>query len=225
MRVLAIDTALSACSVAVLDTEDETDSGHAVSLPMARGHAEALTPEVARVVAASGGFEIVNRVAVSVGPGSFTGLRVGIACARAIGLATGAEVVGVTTLTALAAPVLVAGAARVATAIDARHGRVFFELFSGGGECLAPAALLTAEEAALAIGAEGALVVGSGADMVVAAAGAENIRKADARHDAPEPIWVARLGALCDPAHAAPRPLYLKAADAQPQARGLIARA
>ena len=68
-------------------------------------------------------------------------------------------------------------------------------------------------------------MVGSGADLVVAAADHDTVRKADARHEAPDPIWVARLGALCDPDGAAPKPLYLKAADAQPQQRGLIARA
>lgn len=226
MRVLAIDTALSACSVAVVETADDAALNHVVSLPMARGHAEALMPEVARVLEAAGGLGGVARVAVTVGPGSFTGLRVGLACARAIGLGAGLPVVGVTTLSALAAPLLDLGdgAAPVAAAIDARHGRVFFQVFAGDGRALVSGRLIEARDAARAIGGGPARVVGSGAALVVAAADDPTIRKADASFDAPDPIWVARLGAACDPADAPPRPLYLKAADAHPQQRGRIAR-
>ena len=86
MRVLAIDTALGACSAAVLDTERGgfTDE----SVPMERGHAEALMPLVARVMAkARIKFSDLERIAVTTGPGSFTGLRVGISAARGISLA------------------------------------------------------------------------------------------------------------------------------------------
>lgn len=226
MRVLAIDTALAACSVTVFETSSE-ELGGVSSIDMERGHAEALMPEIARVVEAAGGFDKIERVAVTVGPGSFTGLRVGLAAARAIGFATGVPVVGVTTLSAIAAPVLVAGEGlgSVASAIDARHGRVFFELYGGDAATLSPAKLVDAAEAARLIGPNGAQVVGSGAALVVAAAANPKVTRADARHHAPDPIWVARLGALCDPADAAPKPLYLKAADAHPQQRGLIARA
>ena len=104
MRVLAIDTALEACSAAVLDTEQgaivasETRS-------MVRGHAEALMPLVADVMRkAQLDFAELDRIAVTVGPGSFTGLRVGIAAARGIGVAAMKPVVGLTTLASLAAP-------------------------------------------------------------------------------------------------------------------------
>jgi len=224
MRVLAIDTALGACSAAVVDTAG--GPSHVVSLEMARGHAEALMPEVKRVLDAAGGLGGVERVVVTVGPGSFTGLRVGLACARAIGLGAGLPVVGVTTLSALAAPALDGGdgATPVAAAIDARHGRVFFQAFAGDGRSLVSPRLIDAREAARALGEGPALVVGSGADLVIAAADDAGIRKAQARHEAPEPVWLARLGAACDPAEQPPRPLYLKAADAHPQQGGRIAR-
>ena len=94
MRVLAIDTALAACSAAVLDT----DYGGIIaseSLPMARGHAEALMPLLARVMQDAGmAFRDIDRIAVTTGPGSFTGLRVGIAAARGIALAAGKPAVG-----------------------------------------------------------------------------------------------------------------------------------
>src|SRR3954469_22770424 len=103
MRVLAIDTALEACSAAVLDTEHGTVASE--SLPMLRGHAEALMPLIARVMAqADMPFASLDRIAVTTGPGSFTGLRVGISAARGIALASGKPAIGLTTLSAYAAP-------------------------------------------------------------------------------------------------------------------------
>ena len=82
MRVLAIDTALDACAAAVLDT-DRRGGFTGRSLPMMRGHAEALMPLIAEVMSAAGvEFSELDRIAVTVGPGSFTGLRVGVAAAR-----------------------------------------------------------------------------------------------------------------------------------------------
>ena len=106
MLILAIDTALEACAVAVLDAE--TDALRAQeSQAMARGHAEALMPMIERVMqAATLPFTALDRIAVTVGPGSFTGLRVGISAARGLGLAADKPVVGVTTLSAYAAPFL-----------------------------------------------------------------------------------------------------------------------
>src|SRR5579872_2478679 len=106
MRILAIDTALAACSAAVLDTEQAVISAHE-SLAMTRGHAEALMPLVARVLdRAKCDFSEIDRIAVTTGPGSFTGLRVGISAARGLALAAGKPAVGLSTLAAYAAPVV-----------------------------------------------------------------------------------------------------------------------
>ncbi|MBZ0141385.1 MAG: tRNA (adenosine(37)-N6)-threonylcarbamoyltransferase complex dimerization subunit type 1 TsaB, partial [Pseudorhodoplanes sp.] len=87
MRVLAIDTALEACAAALLDTKRGALLA-SVSLPMTRGHAEALMPVIETVMRDSGlAFSDLDRIAVTTGPGSFTGLRVGIAAARGIALA------------------------------------------------------------------------------------------------------------------------------------------
>src|SRR5689334_24996186 len=134
MRVLAIDTALEACSVAVLDTERAQAHAHE-SLPMQRGHAEALMPLVERVLARGNfSFSALDRIAVTTGPGSFTGLRVGIAAARGIALATGKPAIGLTTLAAFAAPFIAADdTLPVVVAIDARHDHVYLQVFGPGG--------------------------------------------------------------------------------------------
>src|SRR5476649_2367675 len=127
MLILAIDTALDACAAAVLDTE----SGRLIaqeSLALKRGHAEALMPLIAHVIKASGiGFSGLDRIAVTTGPGSFTGLRVGLSAARGIALAAEKPVVGLTTLAAFAAPLVAEDQeSPIISVIDARHDQVFF---------------------------------------------------------------------------------------------------
>src|SRR3954469_6614327 len=104
MRVLAIDTALGACAAAVLDSTAGAILA-SESLAMARGHAEAVMPLIARVMdAAEIEFSELDRIAVTAGPGSFTGLRVGISAARGIALASQKPAIGLSTLSAFAAP-------------------------------------------------------------------------------------------------------------------------
>src|SRR5258705_13133895 len=131
MLVLAIDTALDACAAAVLDT-DSTKIIAQESQAMKRGHAEALMPLIARVMKASGvAFTALDRIAVTKGPGSFTGLRVGLSAARGIALAAGKPVVGLTTLSPYAAPVVSEdGEHPVISPIEARHGLCNFQAVS-----------------------------------------------------------------------------------------------
>src|SRR5712675_3555648 len=148
MLILAIDTALDACAAGVLDTE----AGKLIareSLPMKRGHAEALMPLIARVIEQSGiGFAGLDRIAVTTGPGSFTGLRIGLSAARGIALAANKPVVGVTTLTAYAAPVVSENREQpVICAIDARHDHVYFQVVNGDGSSLIRPRLAPIEEA------------------------------------------------------------------------------
>src|ERR1700730_1415339 len=137
MRILAIDTALEACSAAVFDT----DGGRMLaseSLTMARGHAEALMTLIARVMdEAEVEFAELDRIAVTVGPGSFTGLRVGISAARGIALAAGKPAIGLTTLAGLAAPHIAEDdTTPLVAAIDARHDHVYMQVFGQGGASL-----------------------------------------------------------------------------------------
>src|SRR6184192_965507 len=137
MLILAIDTALDACAAGVLDT----DAGKLIaqeSQPMKRGHAEALMPLIARVMKESGvAFNSLDRIAVTTGPGSFTGLRVGLSAARGIALAADKPVVGLTTLTAYAAPFVGENSEHpIISAVDARHDHVYFQVVSGDGSSL-----------------------------------------------------------------------------------------
>ncbi len=219
MRVLAIDTALGACSAAVLDTE----SGGLVaseSLPMIRGHAEALMPLLKRVMDEAGmTFPDIDRVAVTTGPGSFTGLRVGIAAARGIALAADKPAVGLSTLSAYAAPHMAADDRfPVVAAIDARHAHVYLQVFSAGGRTLTAPRLAALEEAVQAAAQTSCYVVGSAAQAVAAALAQADASPAgvDARA-APDIAWVARMGAVVPEGQSPPKPLYLRAPDAQPQ--------
>lgn len=218
MRVLAIDTALEACAAAVFDGERGTVLAEE-AIPMARGHAEALMPLVARVMTAAGlNFNDVDRIAVTVGPGSFTGLRVGLSAARGLALASGKPAVGLTTLAAFAAPYLASndGAATIA-AIDASHGNVYFQVFGNAHADHTPR-IATIAEAAQAAPQNRSRIVGSAADLIAAAWPAEKAPplSVEAR-PAPEIAWVAHLGAAAQDTSVPPKPLYLRAPDARPQ--------
>ncbi|MCX7311525.1 MAG: tRNA (adenosine(37)-N6)-threonylcarbamoyltransferase complex dimerization subunit type 1 TsaB [Hyphomicrobiales bacterium] len=220
MRILAIDTALEACSAAVLDTE----SGHVTSesLPMVRGHAEALMPLIARVMKQAGlAFAALDRVAVTTGPGSFTGLRVGISAARGIALAAGKPAIGLTTLAAYAAPHIAHDdTTAVAVAIDARHQHVYLQIFAAGGRTqIAPRIASVADAVRSAAATAGAVrIVGTGATMLATAWPSREpapMQVEDRR--APDIVWIARLGIAAETNAEPPKPLYLRAPDAQPQ--------
>jgi tRNA threonylcarbamoyl adenosine modification protein YeaZ len=219
VKILAIDTAVGSVSACVLDDED-IDATSIESIAMQRGHAEALLPLIDRVVAgAEGGFEALGRVAVTVGPGSFTGLRIGIAAARAIGIACEIPVVGVSTLAALAAPLFMGpGDEVIGAAIDAGHGNVYIAAFARDGKTVIAPRVATAREAAQALGTGRARLAGSGAALVAMEApnAGANVEIAG-ENLVPDIVFVARLGLLADPLLAPPRPLYLKAPDARPQ--------
>jgi tRNA threonylcarbamoyladenosine biosynthesis protein TsaB len=217
MLILALDTALDACAAGVLDI----DAGRLIaqeSQAMKRGHAEALMPLIARVIKAAGiAFASLDRIAVTTGPGSFTGLRVGLSAARGIALAAGKPVVGVTTLNAYAAPIVAENREQpVICAIDARHEHVYFQVVSGDGSSLIRPRLAPIEEA-LGASRYGALhLVGNAARILadrwpVDAPPPFNV---DAQ-PAPDITWVAWLGAAVSPDTAPARQFYLRAPDAK----------
>jgi tRNA threonylcarbamoyladenosine biosynthesis protein TsaB len=217
MRILAIDTALAACAAAVFDTDTRTLLA-VESLAMTRGHAEALMPLVARVMdQADIGFDELDRIAVSVGPGSFTGLRVGISAARGIALVSGKPAVGISTLSALAAPHIAKRDGNgVVAAIDARHGHLYLQVFASNGRSLFGPQIATLDEAVTEAMASPAHIVGSGAPLIAAAWPVDGDDPVSIDPQDAAPIeWIARLGAI--QAEIRPTPLYLRAPDARPQ--------
>jgi len=217
MLILAIDTALDACAAGVLDT----NAGELIaqeSLPMKRGHAEALMPLLARVMKASGvPFLALDRIAVTTGPGSFTGLRVGLSAARGIGLAANKPVVGLTTLSAYAAPVVSRNdEPPVISAIDARHDHVYFQVVSGNGSSLIRPRVGPIEEA-LAASRFGAPHLVGNAAQILADRWPANAPPPFKVHPQPAPdiAWLAWLGAAVSPETSPPRPYYLRAPDAK----------
>lgn len=227
MRILALDTALGLCSACVLDgTSGETLS--AESLIMDKGHAESLMPLIERVVArVPGKFETLERVAVSVGPGSFTGLRVALAAARAFGVALRVPVVGVTTLSAFALPYLFDESERViASVIDARHEHLYAQIMSHDGQILLAPDVISISAMANELRDKRVRLVGNGARLL------ENWlidRGEDVLCDGdlpgPDIESIAHLGLIATPHLAPPTPLYLKPPDALPQQNGRLPRA
>lgn len=227
MRVLAIDTALEACAAAVLDTEQAGIIAHE-TLIMQRGHAEALMPLVKRVMDHAGlTYSALDRIAVTIGPGSFTGLRVGIAAARGIALAAGKPAVGLSTLAAYATPLIAADeSAPVVAAIDARHDNVYLQVLGPGGRTLVAPRVAPLREAVRAAANSGApRIVGTAANLIAAAWPADERRpRAIEQRPAPDIAWVAQLGAAVPATGVSPRPLYLRPPDAQPQEATQLAR-
>jgi tRNA threonylcarbamoyladenosine biosynthesis protein TsaB len=216
MKILVIDTALSLCTAAVFV------DGRPLAVRselMVKGHQERLAGFVRDAMGEAGlGFEVLDRIGVTVGPGSFTGLRVGLAFAQGFGAALARPVVGVSTLDALAASVTPEAGSlpALAAVIDARRGQVYGR-FWRDGVAAGPPEALSLEAAGERIAALGSNVtlVGSGAVLLAAAfpqAGVVDLT-------GPSPTAVARLAVAAHPDQAPPRPLYLRAPDATPPTR------
>jgi tRNA threonylcarbamoyladenosine biosynthesis protein TsaB len=217
MLILAIDTALDGCSAGILDT----DAGKLIaqeSQAMKRGHAEALMPLIARVMKQSGTtFAGLDRIAVTTGPGSFTGLRVGLSAARGFALAADKPVVGLTTLTAYAAPAVSQNNEQpVISAIDARHDQVYFQVVRGDGSPLIRPRVAPIAEALDASRFGAPHLVGNAARILADRwpADAPPPFRVDAQ-PAPDIAWVAWVGAAVSPDSAPARPYYLRAPDAK----------
>lgn len=217
MNILALETATAACSAALLCGGALAARRH---VAMMRGHAEALMPMVEDVMAEAGvAYGELDLIATTVGPGTFTGLRVGLAAARGLALAGGLPMIGVTTLEALAHGVdagLRAGRPVVA-ALDARRGEVYLQCFDGD---LAPLGRPVAQAPGDADLPDGAVVVvGNGALLVAAALPGPGDDIALEPDDLPDAAIVAVLAARrFDPAAppaAPPGPLYLRSSGAR----------
>lgn len=202
MRVLAIETATAACSVALIEGGRVIHETHEV---VGRGHAERLVP----MIAALPGHHEAEAILVDCGPGSFTGVRVGLAAARALGFGWSVPVRGYSSLALLAAAKFAEPAAPVqlTVALAGGHGELFVQRFTGPAlaEATALASLPPADAAALAGNDE---VIGSGAATLLAARGDDRgtdrlPRAAEARRLPPAFTSLP------------PRPIYGRAPDAK----------
>ena len=220
MKILAVDTALGACSACVLD--GEIVRAHAFER-MERGHAESLAPMVRDTMKAAGlEFAVLDRLAVTTGPGTFTGQRVGYAFMRGLRLALKRPLVGITTLEAIAAAALEeTAAAAVAVLHDARRDEVYFALVSKGGIVL-PVGLASFDAAVSAIrDAMAQMPAGSLAFAGTAGRKAAETCRADghsvliSQTQQPDALFVARLSRVLPEPEEVPPPLYLRPPDAK----------
>jgi tRNA threonylcarbamoyladenosine biosynthesis protein TsaB len=216
MKILAVDTALGGCSAALLN--GETVLAHRC-VAMERGHAEALAPMVEDIMREAGvAFAALERLAVTTGPGTFTGQRVGLAFMRGLRVALKIPLAGITTLEAMAAAAMEeAGTSAVAVLHDAKRDEVYFSLVESGGISVAP--LLATFNYAIAM-------LPRRTAQPLAFAGTAAARAASLWREQggiasvtsivfPDALWVARLGLAADEPAGAPKPLYLRAPDAK----------
>jgi tRNA threonylcarbamoyladenosine biosynthesis protein TsaB len=227
--LLVIDTAGPACAVALarapLDGEPKILAR--IEERIGRGHAERLMPMIEEALRdAKASFDQLERIAVTVGPGSFTGVRIGIAAARGLALALDIPAVGVGSLQALAMPVARnQRTGTVVAALDAKRGEVYAlaQDLSNRAVILQPTSIPVAElPERLAALARPLVLVGGGAPIVAAAIASAGVTVlSDA--DVPDIADVAVLGLSSD-AKNPPAPLYARGADAKPQADKILAR-
>lgn len=193
---LAIDTAAPRLQLAVLRADGSVD----ISIDdIATGHAELIFERIATLLSRNGlGYPDLARVAVTTGPGSFTGLRIGLSAARGIALARGIPAVGIPSLLALS--LSASGASTVL--LDARRDEAYFQMFAGPGQPMSKADIVPMMIAQAAIVPGTTLISTPFVDIAL----------------------VARYGAAADPALHPPEPDYVRDADAKPQSAARIAR-
>jgi tRNA threonylcarbamoyl adenosine modification protein YeaZ len=211
MLILAFDTAMAACSSALYDAS----LGRVIARRherMERGHAEALAPMILDVMDEAGvGFDALARIGVTIGPGTFTGVRTSVAMARGFALALGVPVIGLDTLSAIAANVADDGRPLVVAA-DARRGEVYF---STRGSDTAPIVIPIAE-AVRRLPQGPVSIIGTGSEAVIEAASCTDIHRLR-DGDVPDAAKFAPLCTAREQAEGPVEPLYLRPADARPQ--------
>jgi tRNA threonylcarbamoyladenosine biosynthesis protein TsaB len=215
MKLLAIDTSMQACSAAVFDAgQARILTGRHVL--MERGHAEAIAPMVKEVLSEAGIRPAgLDRIAVTVGPGTFTGVRIGLAMAKGMGLALGVPVVGIDTLTAIAQNEKDRGR-MILVASDARLEEVYAALFDAHGNPIHAPMIIGLHRIAGLLPDGRVTVMGTAADGVMACNGANMVRSRAG--DLPAAAAFAPLAATLPPPASMPRPLYLRSPGAKPQA-------
>ena len=243
MNVLAIDTTLGACSAAIyVSREGYPPKIQQIRELMNRGHAEKLIPMIRQVTKDAGlKFSDIDRIAVTTGPGTFTGVRIGVATARGLALGIGCKIYPATSLRVLARKALkelknsIAGH-NITVSTDARRGEIYLQSFNAEGDPLNDAVAMTPENAITKINTIGraSIIVGNAMDILTGAGlGDPHIIKPEMKNIEPGALELAELAASATKGtenqfeyqledHTSP--LYLRAPDAKPQIGKSVSR-
>ena len=212
MLILALDTSMAACSVCVYDA----GSGRVLASRhefMDRGQAEALAPMVQETMALAGvAFKDLARIAITTGPGTFTGVRIGLAMARGLGVALNIPITGITSLAAIACNET-AGDLPIVVAADARANEIYFASYDASGHELIAPVIVALTEAHKLMPTHPVKILGTAADPLL---DKQHVRS-DA-DDLPVAANFVKLAASIPPSTVPPEPLYLRPPDVKPQA-------
>lgn len=223
MLILALDTSMAACSVCVYDTDKSLVIG-ANQQFMDRGQAEALAPMVQEAMKMAGvDFANLNRIAVTTGPGTFTGVRIGLAMARGLGVALDIPVTGINSLAAIAANETTKNFPKV-VAVDARAGEIYFASYDQSGHEVTGPVVVPLNEAQRFMPNLSVAILGTGAELLLQKLGNHPHLRSDAG-DLPIAENFVRLTAGIPASDIPPEPLYLRAPDVKPQAAKISFRA
>ncbi len=224
MILLAIDCSANLCAACVYDALAGRDFGRSV-LDLGKGHAEHLMDVIAQALQRAGKtYADLGAIAVSTGPGSFTGVRVAVSTARGLSLALKIPAIGVTTLDALAAEAAKTFPGRaVLAALDAGRAEIHAALYDQGPQVRYGPAVMTLEQATAMANETLAVLAGTAAALILEAAGANfDVGVSAATADI---ATYARLAAAKGAGGGKPKPVYLREADAKPQAGFVLPRA
>jgi len=229
VNILALDTSMGACSAAVLRASDGTQRLNALQVEMQRGHAEALMPMVDEVMREAGvGAGDLDLIAATVGPGSFTGVRIAIAAARGLALVTQAGLFGTDSLTVMARAALTEGLVAdgpFAVAVDARRGMLYFGIYDEDARRRDGPLLIAPDDAVRLLPRELRVVVGNGGPLLADAAAVQGRQLETALVSLqPGAAALAEIALQGGETTAILRPLYLRPPDAKPQAQAVERR-
>ena len=217
MKILVLDTAASICAATIYDTQSNEVLGECRH-DIGKGHAEVLMDYVGQAVKQAGmSMAQLDRIAVNIGPGSFTGVRIGVAAARGFALALKIPAVGVSAFLALAAEVQDKHKDRAATILFTGHrGELYVQSFAADQVALTqPMTMILTEAVAYIQSLDPSIILaGSAAESVNEALG--NQFETDCIVSTSQMQYFARIGAGL-PQDALPKPLYMRGPDAKPQ--------
>ena len=216
MLILALDTSMAACSACVYDAGPGRvlASRHAF---MERGQAEALAPMVQETMASAGvAFKDLARIAVTTGPGTFTGVRIGLAMARGLGVALNIPITGINSLAAIACNET-AGDLPIVVAVDARANEIYFAAFDQSGKEITAPTIATLANGYKFMPSGPARIMGTAAGLLLHQLDGQPYLHSDAG-DLPVAANFVKLAASIPASTVPPEPLYLRPPDVKPQA-------